>query len=145
MPVLTTQLDPEGPVVTLLIGVSMPRAAALQAANQPVPPPVQVRGLIDTGASGTCVVAAALQSLALVSTGTASMVTPSTGPTPVPCSQYDVSLTILHPNLNLMLPAMPIIECQSLGGTIQALVGRDFLAYCLFVYDGQAQRFSLGY
>jgi hypothetical protein len=61
MPVLNSQLGPEGPVVNLLVGVSEPAVAALQAANQPVPPPVSVRALIDTGASCTCIVAGVLQ------------------------------------------------------------------------------------
>jgi hypothetical protein len=145
MPVLTTPLVPEGPIVTLLIGVSLARAGALQAANQPVPAPVQIRALIDTGASCTCLAAGALSPLSLVPTGTTQMTTPSTGQTPVQCSQYDVSLTIAHPHLNLTIPAMPIVECQPLGGTIQGLLGRDFLSLCLFVYDGPGQRFSLAY
>jgi hypothetical protein len=145
MPVVTLPLDPEGPVITLLVGVSHPRQGMLQAANLPVPQPVQIRALIDTGASGTLIVAASLQSLALVPSGTTSMITPSTGPNPVPVDQYDVSLILTHPPVTIAIPAWPIVECQSLGGNYQALLGRDFLSLCLFVYDGRAQRFSLGY
>jgi hypothetical protein len=144
MPVLTTALTPEGPVLTLVIGVSKPRADALLAAGLPVPPPVQIRALIDTGASSTCVEAGALQSLSLVPSGAISMTTPSTGPNPVICNQYDVGVFVVHPVITLGLDTMPIIECQALGGGIQALLGRDFLGLCLFVYDGQAQRFSFG-
>ena len=145
MPVLTLPLGHEGGAVDLLIGVSYPRADALRAANLPIPPPVPIRAIIDPGASATCVEAGALQSLGLVSTGTISMTTPSTGNVPVVCNQYDVSLTVVHPNVQMTLPALAIVECQPLGGTIQALIGRDFLSVCLFVYDGVAQRFSLGY
>lgn len=144
MPVLTSPLGPEGPVVSLLIGVSGPRATALQAAQQPVPPPVRIRALIDTGASSTCVEAGALQSLSLAPTGTTTVTTPSTGPNPMVCNQYDVGVFVVHPAITLGVVTMPIIECQPLGGGIQALLGRDFLALCLFVYDGQAQRFSFG-
>jgi hypothetical protein len=133
MPVLTTALTPEGPVLTLAIGVSKPRADALLAAGLSVPPSVQIRALIDTGASSTC-----------VPSGAISITTLSTGSTPVTCNQYDVGVFVVHPVITLGLDTMPIIECQALGGGIQALLGRDFLALCLFVYDGQAQRFSFG-
>jgi hypothetical protein len=63
---------------------------------------------------------------------------------PVTCNQYDVSVFVMHPIITLGMETMPIIECQALGGGIQALLGRDFLGLCLFVYDGQAQRFSFG-
>jgi hypothetical protein len=145
MPVLTLQLDQDGPIIRLLVGVSAPRETALKQANQPVPQPVAIRALLDTGASCSCIVASALTPLALQSTGTAQVNTPSTGNVPMSCSQYDVSLTVLHPHVNFLIPAMPIVECQSLSGNYQALLGRDFLALALFVYDGPADRFSLGY
>src|SRR5471030_3175007 len=88
--------------------------------------------------------AGALQSLSLAPSGAISMTTPSTGPNPVTCDQYDVGVFVVHPVITLGLDTMPIIECQSLGGGIQALLGRDFLGLCLFVYDGQAQRFYFG-
>jgi len=145
MPILTTALGSGGPIIPLLIGVSKPREAALIAAHQAVPPPVQMRALIDTGASSTCIEAGSLTSLSLAPTGTVLITTPSTGQNPIQCSQYDVSLIFVHPNLPLVFPAMPIIECQPLGGNFQALLGRDFLRYCLFVYDGQAQHFALSF
>ena len=144
MPILTAPLTTAGPVVTLLIGVSAPRAAALQAAHQPVPALVQIQALIDSGASSTCIVAGALQSLSLVPTGVTHITTPSTGSNPVRCNQYDVGVFVAHPTITLGQVTMPIIECQPLGGSIQGLLGRDFLRMCLFVYDGLAQRFSLG-
>ena len=145
MPVLTLPLSQDGAAVDVLVGISYPKAEAMRLANLAIPTPVPIRALIDPGASATCVVAGCLQSLSLVSTGTTLMQTPSTGAMPVPCSQYDVSITIVHPSVAMTLPALAIVECQPLGGTIQGLIGRDFLSLCLFVYDGAAQRFSLGY
>ncbi len=46
------------------------------------------------------------------------MTTPSTGSTPVTCNQYDVSVFVMHPVITLGMDAMPIIECQALGGGI---------------------------
>ena len=55
MPHLTLQVSANGPVVDLLIGVSKPLADVLQKNGKPIPQPIQIRGLIDTGASGTCI------------------------------------------------------------------------------------------
>jgi hypothetical protein len=145
MPILTLPLVADGAVVDLLVGVSEPRRLALVAANQPVPAPVQIRALIDTGASVTCIEDSAIQPLGLIPTGIAQMVTPSTGAAPVACNQYDVSLLLIHPALARLFPAAPIIECKPLSPNFRALLGRDLLAHCLFVYDGQANRFSLAF
>jgi hypothetical protein len=145
MPILTLQLVPEGAVVDLAIGVSVPRTSALRNANQPVPSPIQIRALIDTGASITCIEAQALQPLGLTPTGTIPIVTPSTGSTPSIRNQLDVSLTLMHPNLNFTVPAIGIVECGALSPLFQGLLGRDLLSSCLFVYDGIGGHFSLAF
>jgi hypothetical protein len=80
-----------------------------------------------------------------VPTGATLMRTPSTGAVPITCHQYDVCLTLLHPNGPVNLGAAPVVECLPLGGNIDALLGRDGLSLCLFIYDGPAQQFSLGF
>src|SRR6266403_1158193 len=82
MPHFTLQITPEGPVISLLIGASAPRVAALQEAGVDVPTPVVVRCLIDTGASSTCLDTTAIAPLQLSPTGTITISTPSTGKTP---------------------------------------------------------------
>jgi hypothetical protein len=101
--------------------------------------------LVDTGASCTCIVAGVLAPLGLVATGTVPISTPSTGTTPATCNQYDVSMAIIHPALNLLFGAIPIVECQPLAGPYHGLLGRDLLRHCLLVYDGNAERFSLAF
>jgi len=142
MPILTMPLSDEGPVVPLIVGVSAPRANALRAADKPVPHPIQLRALIDTGCSCTCVVVGMLAPLALTAIGSVTLHTPSTGNTPATCQQYDVSLALL----NFTVDIWPIVECQPLAPrTIDALLGRDFLTRCLYVHDGKAKQFSLEY
>lgn len=145
MPILYYSLTAEGPIIDVLIGVSEPRAAALRAAGQAVPQPIRLRMLLDTGASGTCVQSGLLGPLGLVQSGQVSLQTPSTGTTPIQCPQFDVSITLLHPDLSFILGVVPIIECQPLGGTIQGLIGRDVLAHCLFLYHGHVRGFSLAF
>ena len=146
MPHVTLPISASGPVVDLVIGVSLPRARALRAAKQPIPSPVKIQGLIDTGASGTCVDPACIARLGLVPTGQAIIHTPSTGDRPHPCAQYDVSIVLLHPGVTLTIPVVPVIEAAlSRTQGFQALIGRDVLARCLFVYDGASETFSLAF
>ena len=145
MPHVTFQIAPGGPLLDIAVGVSQPRAEALTANNQPVPQPLPVRGLIDTGASCTCIDPAILQGLGLTPTGTVSIATPSTGNQPHYCDQYDVSITLLHPIFQYTFLIVPVIEANLSAQGIQALIGRDVLKNCLFVYDGTAGIFTLAF
>jgi len=146
MPHLTLQITPGGPLLNLLVGVSEPRRLAMSLANQTPPPPVRICGLIDTGASGTCIDPSSITSLGLVPTGQTTVHTPTTGSNPVICNQFDVQLFFFHPNGNhLRIPALPIICSDLQQQGIQALIGRDVLSQCLFVYDGASRIFSLAF
>jgi hypothetical protein len=94
VPHFTLQISPEGPILTAVVTVSQPKNAASQAAKQPIPNPVTIRALVDTGASCTCIDPSVLQSLQLTPTGSTSMHTPSTGAIPAAADQYDVGLAI---------------------------------------------------
>lgn len=145
MPHLTLPVLSDGPILELLVGVSRPRQEALKRAKQPVPNPVKIRGLIDTGASGTCLDPQCLSSLGLTPTGQALIHTPSTGGTPALCNQYDVSIILVHASVRMTIGEMPIIESALVVQGIHALVGRDILASCLFVYDGRGEQFMLAF
>ena len=146
MPHLTLQITPIGPLVDFICGVSKPRADALQKEGLAVPTPVNVKGLVDTGASITSIDPSVLRLLGVVSTGTIPLHTPSTKPgCPHVANQYDVSLVLVHPMVTRTWFALPVIETELLHQGIQALVGRDVLHFCLMTYDGQAGTFTLGF
>ncbi len=146
MPHLTLPIGAGGPVLEFFVGVSSPRADALRLAGQTVPPPILVRGLIDTGASCTCIDPAILQSLGVVSTGTVPTHTPSTQiGAPHIANQFDISMILQHPKLSWQFHAVPVLESSLSHQGIQALIGRDILANCLLSYDGQACIFSLAF
>lgn len=50
MPQVTLNATPLGLTLEVLIGISSPRIAALQAEQKALPAPVQTTALIDTGA-----------------------------------------------------------------------------------------------
>ncbi|MEK6798390.1 MAG: hypothetical protein AABZ12_05470 [Planctomycetota bacterium] len=101
--------------------------------------------MIDTGASCTCIDPASLRSLGLSPTGRVPIHTPSTNETPLDCEQYDVSLVLLHPKMQLALGSLGVIASNLEFHGIQALFGRDVLGRCLFVYDSSAQVFALAF
>jgi hypothetical protein len=142
VPHLIQQIASGGPLLDILVGPSKPRADALRAANLPVPSAIQIRGLVDTGASCTCIDPAALQTLQLTPTGTIPIHTPSTGTQPHQTNLFDV---LIHPRLSLTIQAVSVAESHLAIQGIQALIGRDVLRNCLLIYDGQAGAFTLAF
>lgn len=146
MPHLSLPIGAGGPVLEFFVGVSQPRADALKRGGQPVPAPILVRGLIDTGASITSVDPSILRALGIVSTGTASVHTPSTKcGQPHTANLFDISLVLQHPMVNRTWFGVPVIEAELIHQGIHALIGRDILSFCLLTYDGQTQTFCLGF
>ena len=148
MPVLTTQISPDGPVVLLAIFVSKPRSEALAAAGHPIPQAQIIRGLIDTGASATVLDSAVIRALALMPTGTAQIHTPSTGSTPHTCNQYDVALAVvMDPSLaiHVVSVTIPILGANLSHQGYQALVGRDVLSSGALWYNGRGGSLSLAF
>lgn len=147
MPHFTLQLTPAGPIVDAFVGVSQARAAAMLQVQQVVPPVKQIRALIDTGASNTCIDPAVLAELGLTPTGTVAVTTPTTGATPVECNQYDVALVIPAPNgPAFMVGTIAVTENEFLNAQgFHGLIGRDVLSRCLFGYNGAMGLFTLAY
>lgn len=145
MPHITLPLSPDGCTITLYLGVSAQRQAALKAANRAIPSIVRIVALIDTGASGTAIEEKILQQLGLTPTGTVNILTPSTAGNPVVCMSYDVMLGIYHPTFSLLNGNFPVIAANFTGQNIQALVGRDILKDCVLIYNGTNSTFTLGF
>jgi len=148
MPVLIAPLTAEGALVDVRIGWSDAAAKALRTALRPVPPPVDVRALIDSGAESSCVDPAVTQALGLPVGGFVMANVPAHGGLTF-ATQHDASLTILHPSgdarLNLALGNLLMVELAIGVLGYQALLGRDVLAGCRFLFDGPAGRFELSY
>lgn len=143
MPIVNYPLAGHGPVIQLYVHVSGQRFGALEAAKQSIPKPVLVDGLIDTGASCSCIDTTILRRLELSPTGSAQMHTPSTSGSPHTCSQYDVSLWLLDPGPHNIKVTIPIIDSDFAGLGIGMLIGRDILDDCLLVYNGPQKTISL--
>jgi hypothetical protein len=149
MPYFTRQVAQNGNlIVDALIGVSASRRLAIIAAGQPVPQPMPVQALIDTGANCLCIDPSVTVQLQLSATGSSSVNTPTTGAAPAQTNQYDISLIIPSSpgGAPLVLHAVPALESQlfSLQG-FHAIIGINVLRSCLLHYDGKAGLFSIAW
>lgn len=148
MPHFTLAIDAGGPIVNAVVQVSEGRRAALNSAGQTEPPMQAIRALIDTGASFTSIEPKVLQDLSLTPTGTIDFVTPSTGQNVATADTYDVDLSIYRTQNDppLLMANLRVAACELfLKQGIHALIGRDVLSRCIFVYNGDLGHFSLAF
>ena len=145
MPHMSIPFSGGSPMIDLFVGVSSQRRKALEAAQQPIPKFQKARALIDTGASGTCIDPSILSPLGLTATGAIAIHTPSTSGKPHICDQFDVALGIDHPKDPMIVLTIPVVSTPLSATRIQALIGRDVLQECLFIYDGISGTFTLAF
>lgn len=148
MPYLTKPLDEHGAVVDIRVGVIESRRQVLLKNNLPVPPRVPICAQIDTGASCSAISHHVFKALDQTPTGTTKVLVPSVSPDPQEFEEYAVSLFLVAPDgLELYLPVLAgVISCDfSDNNVYHALLGRDVLSQCLFVYDGTNKVFSFAF
>jgi hypothetical protein len=148
MPVVTGTLAAEGALVDVRIGWSDPAARQLRTALRPVPPPIDTRALIDSGAECSCIDPSIIRALGLPVGGFVMANVPAHGGLTF-AAQHDASLTILHPSgdarLHLTLGSLLAVELAIGVLGYQVLLGRDVLRSCRFLVDGPGNNFELSY
>jgi hypothetical protein len=139
MPLLRVPIGVDGPVVDLGIWSARPLAHALVARGRAVPPPQTIRALIDTGADRTAIHPDALALIASPPSGTIRVRRPGSTTAIRRVNLHDVRLAFggagaspargswVEAEVAAVVPADP---------GVLALIGRDMLAHCQFVYDG---------
>jgi hypothetical protein len=148
MPLITGPILPGGAVIDVRVGVSATRSRLLLANSLPVPYPVAVRVLIDTGSSHSGFAGRVFEELRIAPVGKMPLLTPSTVPeSPHECDVFDVSLSLVangaaHPfGTSRVMKA----DCWMEGEGMEGLIGRDILDRCTFMYYGKERCFSLGF
>ena len=148
MPYFTRQIDAKGLLVNIVFNVSAARASALTLAKQPIPSIFNAQGILDTGASCTCIDPSVIAALGIPPTGKATMVTPSTGEGEVIVDQYDIGLAI-YSTLDkppLRFASLPVVESNLLARQgFHALIGRDVLSQCILNYSGADGTYILAF
>lgn len=148
---LSVARTPDGPLVELVIGLAAPDVQVLRQAGRPIPQSVTVQALLDCGSEITCADAQVLAALTSSGMTLARLVftnVPALSGLGAACV-YAAGLTIVHPSgdpkTNLHLQEHPIAEVALGHLGYQALIGRDILDECLFIYDGPGKTFTLAY
>jgi predicted aspartyl protease len=134
-----SNLQAVGPLLEVRLAVSHAAEQALIAAGSPVPKPIVIPMLIDTGASHSLIQSGLAQQLGLNPVSTVAIATPSSQN--VMCDVYAVRL-ILPPNIQAELTA---VEAPLQGENIQGLIGRDVLSQAVLVYIGYQNQFTLSF
>ncbi len=141
MPHSSFPLDKDGMIVQAMFGLNGPDTAALVQAGQPVPRPVQVRALIDSGADATTVAPHVPQRLGLTPfiSGTSQTASGS-----VPIDLYRMSLTISDPITGPILVYSDLVVAElTTALPVDALIGLNVLRDCLLILDGPGKQFIL--
>lgn len=145
MPVLTFPVQADGLLVDAMIGLDRSELQALIAAGQPLPVPLLIRGVIDTGADVTAVAPSILARLGVPPGKT---VQTHTAGGPVNTSIYDVSFSIPAIRKRMapfVVPQLTVTELKHSPPNIDVLIGLDVLLQCHFHLDGPARQFSLSF
>lgn len=143
MPSFTAQvpnLQQIGPIVEVQITIGPIIREILVGKGEPVPAPVTVLAMIDTGATKTVISKSIAAGLNLKPVGTSRIDTSSDRN--VACYNYLVSL--VFPN-NVVIKETVVVGAPLLGQHISCLIGRDVLAGAVFIYTGYANSFTLSF
>lgn len=130
----------QGPVLPVLLSISEEVQQALMTEGKPIPEPVTGLALIDTGATFTCVDEAAARRAGLPTRGTAKMASASHPEHEVPVFAGKISMD----SININIPTAMGADLSGFPNLV-ALIGRDMLQNCLFVYNGNTGAISLAF
>jgi len=139
MALIRVPIGANGPVIDLGIWLARALAHALVARGQAVPPPQTIRALIDTGADRTAIHPNALASIASPPSGTTLVRRPGSTTAARPVNLHDVRLAFGGAVVSSTRGSWVEVESAAVvpaDPSVLALIGRDMLAHCQFIYDG---------
>jgi predicted aspartyl protease len=132
-------MQERGPCVQVTVGVAQTIAEQLLQQGQPVPQPVSGMGLIDTGASTTCIDDAIARQLQLPVIDVVQMSSASHASTQQ--NVYPVKIELVGSGIDINVPQAIGAALSAQG--IVALIGRDFLQHCTLFYNGITGQITL--
>jgi hypothetical protein len=145
MPHFRVPIGGDGPVIDLGVWIDRAEAHAMIARGMPVPPAQTVRALIDTGADISAVHPFILTQLAVPSTGTARIRRPSMGQAYQNAPLFDTRLGFGGVRAGVVWVSLSVVGVVPSTPGVLAIVGRDMLRNCLFIYDGFRAELLLTY
>jgi hypothetical protein len=146
MPHLSFPITADGFSLTVLIGLTKPDTQTLLNAGKPIPRPIWVRALIDTGSYATMLAPDVLRQLGVaVFRRTTTQTVSGTAPVQL----YRVSLSVPGPagpaGLMFTAPDLVVGELGVKPANADALIGLDVVRQCLMVVDGPGKQFTVAF
>jgi hypothetical protein len=132
-------LRASGPLVEVYLSVPASLEQRLLTDGKPVPAPLKVLALVDTGASATSIQDGWAAKLGLQPVGMVKMTTPTS--VGVDCLTYAVRM-VLPEGITFETVAS---EAPLVGQGFEVLIGRDALAFGVLIYLGKENRFTLAF
>jgi hypothetical protein len=147
MPRLDATIGPNGPIIEVRLWVVPEDAAKLAAAGLPIPRPVSVLGLVDTGAEVTAIQRSLAEWMGLAVSGVLEARSSVLGDEARVVDVYRIQMTfgpVEAPDPPKWRTISPVgVSIVSPGANV--LIGRDLLATCRFTYDGRKRRLMITY
>jgi hypothetical protein len=143
MPILTGKIGQWGPTIDIKVMQTNQRVEALKKSGKKFSSPTTILGLIDTGASLCVLDPTIVRMLGLVPKDVISVHTPTTGPAYEERWSYDALFIAGETSDHPLSKAIQVIECEMASQGVYALIGRNFLEDCQFVYNGPSKAFTL--
>jgi Aspartyl protease len=135
-----------GAIVRVEVGLSIVELKRRRHERLPIPQMKTINALIDTGTQITCLSPDCAKSLDIPLTGVRLVNAPGiTGviPTTFREIRLSISTTTSEAAVLIDVPYLPIAELDLTGMEFDAVLGRDVLKKCVFIYDGPNESFTL--
>lgn len=137
------RLAQHGPTIDVVISIPQALAELYTRENKSIPTPVTGIGLIDTGATRSCVHAQIMRELEVHPIGVA---TSGTAAGQVKHNLYPAHFTFPAAGITIDFSSVVGVDLTGQdveGKPIIALIGRDVLSIGIFVYNGHTGSFSI--
>ena len=133
----------QGPITPVEVTVPAELMDFFNKAGQSLPPPCSGVALIDTGAGRTCIDVSVVEQLNLNPISAVQVITASGL-----ALQGTYAAKIRLPVMKMDIDFSSVLSVNLAGQKIQGmpvivLIGRDLLANCVFIYNGQVGNFIL--
>jgi predicted aspartyl protease len=132
-------LGQRGPCVPVLVGLADQVAQELIKRKEPIPPMSSGLALIDTGSISSCIDEEAANAMHLPVVGNINLA--SSSHASHRANQYPIKITIQ--GLQMVFNAPTAIGAPLKIQGLVAIIGRDILQICCFVYNGATGQFTL--
>jgi hypothetical protein len=144
MPTLIFPISADGLCLPALVSPGTTQMQAIQAAGLPIPAPLHVRAMLDTGSDLTAVVPRILTALGASPSGSAQTRTASGS---VNVQFYKIGLSLYDPAgpsaLSLFRTSWTVTSLQYDLPDVEVLIGMDLISELVLGVDGPARQFTL--